>query len=47
MPVELPIDTLSKSTSEVIFRRKNNALFKKLAKETHFNLREIEGYVTK
>lgn len=47
MPVELPIDILSKSSSEVVFRRKNNALFKKLAQRTHFNLREVEGYTIK
>lgn len=45
MPTELPIDTLSKPLREIVFRRKNNALFKKLAKKTHFNLREVEGYL--
>ncbi|XP_012223205.2 calaxin-like [Linepithema humile] len=43
MPVELPVDTLNKSSSEVVFRRKHNALFKKLAQKTHFNLREVEA----
>lgn len=47
MPVELPIDTLNKSSSEIVFRRKNNALFKKLARKTHFNLREVEGYIAR
>ncbi|KAM0724760.1 Calaxin [Formica fusca] len=43
MPVELPINTLNKSSSEIVFRRKNNALLKKLARKTHFNLREVEA----
>ncbi|XP_070168056.1 calaxin [Polyergus mexicanus] len=43
MPVELPIDTLNKSSLEIVFRRRNNALFKKLARKTHFNLREVEA----
>ena len=44
MPIELPVDMLNKPLSEIVFRRKNNALFKKLAQKTHFNVREIEGY---
>lgn len=47
MPIELPVDTLNRSLPEVVFRRKNHALFKKLARKTHFNLREVEGYITK
>lgn len=47
MPAEMAIDSLSDSLPEVVFRRKNIALFKKLAKKTHFNLREVEGYTAK
>lgn len=47
MPTELPVDMLNKPLSEIIFRRKNNALFKKLARKTHFNVREVEGYLVK
>ncbi|KYN13396.1 PREDICTED: EF-hand calcium-binding domain-containing protein 1-like [Trachymyrmex cornetzi] len=43
MPVELPVDMLNKPLSEIVFRRKNNALFKKLARKTHFNVREVEA----
>ncbi|XP_020287280.1 EF-hand calcium-binding domain-containing protein 1-like [Pseudomyrmex gracilis] len=43
MPAEMAIDSLSDSLPEVVFRRKNIALFKKLAKTTHFNLREVEA----
>ncbi|XP_014474366.1 PREDICTED: EF-hand calcium-binding domain-containing protein 1-like [Dinoponera quadriceps] len=43
MPTELPIDTLSRSLPEIVFRRKNHALFKKLVRRTHFNLREVEA----
>lgn len=46
MPAELPVDTLNESLPEIVFRRKNNALFKKLARKTHFNLKEVEGYLT-
>lgn len=44
MPIELPVDMLNKPLSEIVFRRKNSALFKKLARQTHFNVREVEGY---
>lgn len=47
MPTELSVDMLNKPLSEIVFRRKNNALFKKLARKTHFNLREVEGYIAK
>lgn len=47
MPTELPIDMLNKSLPEIVFRKKNHALFKKLARKTHFNFREIEGYIAK
>ncbi|XP_029160738.1 EF-hand calcium-binding domain-containing protein 1-like [Nylanderia fulva] len=43
MPTELSIDVLNKPLPEIVFRRKNNALFKKLARKTHFNFREIEA----
>ncbi|XP_011148874.1 EF-hand calcium-binding domain-containing protein 1 [Harpegnathos saltator] len=43
MPSELPIDTLSNPLPETVFRRKNNALFKKLVRKTHFNFKEIEA----
>ncbi|XP_018053665.1 PREDICTED: EF-hand calcium-binding domain-containing protein 1-like [Atta colombica] len=43
MPIELPVDMLNKPLSEIVFRRKNNVLFKKLAQKTHFNVREIEA----
>ncbi|EZA46591.1 hypothetical protein DMN91_012477 [Ooceraea biroi] len=43
MPSELPIDTLNRPLPEIVFRRKNNALFKKLARKTHFNLKEVEA----
>jgi len=45
MPAELPIDSLNRSLPEIVYRRKNNALFKKLARETHFNFKEVEGYL--
>lgn len=44
MPADITVDTLNKPSSEIIFRRKNYALFKKLARKTHFNIREVEGY---
>lgn len=47
MPTDLPVDMLSRPLSEIVFRRKNNALFKKLARKTHFNLREVEGYIAR
>lgn len=47
MPTDLPVDMLSRPLSEIVFRRKNNALFKKLARKTHFNLREVEGYTAR
>lgn len=47
MPTELSVDMLNKPLSEIVFRRKNNALFKKLARKTHFNLREVEGYTAR
>ncbi|KAG7211056.1 hypothetical protein KM043_016417 [Ampulex compressa] len=43
MPAELPVDMLNDSLKEIVFRRKNHALFKKLARNTHFNLREVEA----
>ncbi|KAL0120910.1 hypothetical protein PUN28_008540 [Cardiocondyla obscurior] len=43
MPVELPVDTLNKVLPEIVFRRKNYALFKRLAQRTHFNVKEIEA----
>ncbi|XP_058794547.1 calaxin-like [Phymastichus coffea] len=43
MPKEVPKDLLNESTPEVVFKRKNGKLFKKIAKATHFNLREVEA----
>ncbi|KAG5307075.1 EFCB1 protein, partial [Acromyrmex insinuator] len=43
MSAELSVDMLSKPLPEIVFRRKNNALFKKLARKTHFNVREVEA----
>ncbi|XP_036141423.1 EF-hand calcium-binding domain-containing protein 1-like [Monomorium pharaonis] len=43
MPTELPVDMLNNPLPEVVFRRNNNALFKKLARKTHFNVREVEA----
>lgn len=43
MPKEPPIDLLNNSSREIVFRRKNDKLFKKLARTTHFNLWEVEG----
>ncbi|XP_033220125.1 EF-hand calcium-binding domain-containing protein 1-like [Belonocnema kinseyi] len=43
MPKEPPIDLLNNSLKEIVFRRKNAKLFKKLAQITHFNLWEVEA----
>ncbi|KAG5329568.1 EFCB1 protein, partial [Acromyrmex charruanus] len=43
MSAELSVDMLSKPLPEIVFRRKNNALFKTLARKTHFNMREVEA----
>ncbi|XP_011632667.1 EF-hand calcium-binding domain-containing protein 1-like [Pogonomyrmex barbatus] len=43
MPTELPVDMLNRPLLEIVFRRKNNALFKKLARKTHFNVKEVEA----
>lgn len=46
MPKEIPKDLLNESTPEVVFKRKNGGLFRKIAKETHFDEREVEGTAT-
>ncbi|XP_034950553.1 EF-hand calcium-binding domain-containing protein 1-like [Chelonus insularis] len=43
MPRQLPIDMLNESSKEIVYIRKNRPLLKKLAKETHFNLKEVEA----
>ncbi|XP_063989819.1 calaxin-like isoform X2 [Diachasmimorpha longicaudata] len=43
MPRQLPIDMLNDSAKETVYIRKNQPLFKKLARTTHFNLKEVEG----
>ncbi|XP_008205344.1 EF-hand calcium-binding domain-containing protein 1 isoform X1 [Nasonia vitripennis] len=43
MPKEMPMDMLNNSTREVVFRRKNKELFKKLAQESRFDEREVEA----
>ena len=45
MPKEMPLDTLGDSTGEVVYRRKNGELFKKIARETRFNEREVIGKI--
>ena len=44
MPRELPMDLLNDSTKEVVYRRKNSQLFKKIAEVSHFSEREVKGY---
>ncbi|XP_015605116.1 EF-hand calcium-binding domain-containing protein 1-like [Cephus cinctus] len=43
MPAELPVDMLNASLKEIVVRRKNHQLFKKLAQQTHLNYREVEA----
>lgn len=47
MLIELPVDMLNNPMTEIVFRKENSALFKRLARKTHFNLREVEGYLNK
>lgn len=44
MPPSQSIDELSDSLKEIVFRTKNSEKFKRLARDTHFNLEEVEGY---
>ncbi|XP_076755504.1 calaxin isoform X2 [Xylocopa sonorina] len=43
MPAEQPIDMLNDTLQEIVFRTKNLHRFKRLARNTHFNLREVEA----
>ncbi|XP_051171904.1 calaxin-like [Leptopilina boulardi] len=43
MPKESPIDQLNDTLKEIVFRRKNAKLFKKLAKSTNFDYQEVEA----
>ncbi|CAK9827411.1 clxn [Anthophora retusa] len=43
MPTEQAVDMLNDTLKEIVFRTKNQNKFKKLARITHFNLREVEA----
>ncbi|CAL7950375.1 unnamed protein product [Xylocopa violacea] len=43
MPAEQPIDMLNDTLQEIVFRTKNMNRFKRLARSTHFDLREVEA----
>ncbi|XP_076678766.1 calaxin [Andrena cerasifolii] len=43
MPPAEPIDMLNSTLKEIIFRTKNSEKFKRLARTTHFNFREVEA----
>ena len=43
MPAEQAIDMLNETLAEIVFRTKNVNKFKRLARSTHFNYREVEG----
>ncbi|KOX70652.1 EF-hand calcium-binding domain-containing protein 1 [Melipona quadrifasciata] len=43
MPAEQPVDMLNDTLAEIVFRTKNMPRFKRLARTTHFNLREVEA----
>ncbi|XP_017885276.1 EF-hand calcium-binding domain-containing protein 1 [Ceratina calcarata] len=43
MPVEQPIDMLNDTLKEIVFRTKNQHKFKRLARTTHFDQREVEA----
>lgn len=47
MPVQPSKDLLNDSLKETVFIRNNQPLFRQLAKETHFNLNEVEGLYRK
>lgn len=43
MPAEQAVDMLNDTLAEIVFRTKNVNKFKRLARNTHFNYREVEG----
>ncbi|KAF3428658.1 hypothetical protein E2986_03773 [Frieseomelitta varia] len=43
MPAEQAVDMLNDTLAEIVFRTKNMPRFKRLARTTHFNLREVEA----
>ncbi|OAD59757.1 EF-hand calcium-binding domain-containing protein 1 [Eufriesea mexicana] len=43
MPSEQPVDMLNDTLAEIVYRTKNMQRFKRLARNTHFNLREVEA----
>ncbi|KAG6799770.1 EF-hand calcium-binding domain-containing protein 1 [Apis mellifera caucasica] len=43
MPAEQAIDMLNETLAEIVFRTKNVNKFKRLARSTHFNYREVEA----
>lgn len=43
MPAEQPIDMLNDTLAEIVYRTKNMPRFKRLARSTHFDVREVEG----
>ncbi|XP_043597277.1 EF-hand calcium-binding domain-containing protein 1-like [Bombus pyrosoma] len=43
MPAEQPIDMLNDTLAEIVYRTKNMPRFKRLARSTHFDVREVEA----
>ncbi|CAK9812874.1 clxn [Anthophora plagiata] len=43
MPTEQAVDMLNDTLKEIVFRTKNQNKFKRLARTTHFNFREVEA----
>ncbi|XP_054009825.1 calaxin-like [Hylaeus anthracinus] len=43
MPPAQPVDMLNNTLQEIVFRTKNAEKFKRLARNTHFNVREVEA----
>ncbi|XP_031836019.1 calaxin [Nomia melanderi] len=43
MPAEQPVDALNDTLKEIVFRTRNLDKFKRLARQTHFNVREVEA----
>ncbi|XP_043258822.1 EF-hand calcium-binding domain-containing protein 1-like [Colletes gigas] len=43
MPAAEPIDMLNNTLQEIVFRTKNSERFKRLARHTHFDVREVEA----
>lgn len=44
MPPAETVDMLNSTLKEIVFRTKNSEKFKRLARTTHFDFREVEGY---